>query len=97
MAASDYPKYLTRKGVTRTANSLEAETRLRFDGFKPLPADAPAPAVTVDGSGGEKAPEPGGNASRDEWHAHRLAEGYGPDDLEGLTRDALRDLGPLEV
>ena len=35
---------------------------------------------------------PGGNASKDAWHAYALAQGKSAEDLDGLTRDQLRDL-----
>lgn len=35
---------------------------------------------------------PGGNASKDAWHAYALSQGKSADDLDGLTRDQIRDL-----
>lgn len=35
---------------------------------------------------------PGGNASKDAWHAYALSQGKSAEDLDGLTRDQLRDL-----
>lgn len=35
---------------------------------------------------------PGGNASLDEWHAYALAHGQTDEDLEGKSRNEIRDL-----
>jgi hypothetical protein len=35
---------------------------------------------------------PSGNASKAEWHAYALKQGYPVEGLEGRTRDELRDL-----
>lgn len=35
---------------------------------------------------------PAGNASRDEWEAYALSTGRTEDDLEGLSRNEIRDL-----
>ena len=47
--------------------------------------DAADEPVGVDG-------QPAGNASRDEWEAYALTHGATADDLDGLGRDAIRDL-----
>lgn len=35
---------------------------------------------------------PAGNASLDVWHAYALADGVAEDELDGLTRNQIRDL-----
>jgi len=35
---------------------------------------------------------PNGNASKADWHAYALTQGYTEEGLEGRTRDELRDL-----
>jgi len=35
---------------------------------------------------------PAGNASKTEWHAYAIAQGYTEEGLEGRTRDEIRDL-----
>jgi hypothetical protein len=35
---------------------------------------------------------PNGNASKADWHAYALAQGYPEEGLDGRTRDELRDL-----
>lgn len=35
---------------------------------------------------------PAGNASHDTWHAYALADGMAEDELDGLTRNQIRDL-----
>ena len=35
---------------------------------------------------------PNGNASKADWHAYALAQGFTEEGLEGRTRDELRDL-----
>lgn len=39
-----------------------------------------------------EAEKPSGNASKDEWLAYRVAEGYDPEEIGEMTRDELRDL-----
>jgi len=35
---------------------------------------------------------PNGNASKADWHAYALTQGYTEEGLDGRTRDELRDL-----
>lgn len=48
---------------------------------QPVPGEPPVPTE-----------EPAGNASKAEWHAYALAQGYTEEGLEGRTRDELREL-----
>lgn len=55
----------------------------------------PGAEADADANADEEEPEddrPGGNASTDDWYAWRLANGYTEEELEGLGRDALKDL-----
>lgn len=59
--------------------------------------DAAAPQAAVDGEGGESrvdssppAGTPAGNASRDEWEAHAVAQGVDPDEAAGMKREELK-------
>ena len=58
--------------------------------YEAAEADAPqaeeAPAGTPDEG------VPAGNASREDWHAYALTQGYPEDGLEGRTRNEIRDL-----
>ena len=47
---------------------------------------APAESAPAEGEA------PAGNASKAEWHAYALTQGYSEEGLEGRTRDELRDL-----
>ncbi len=40
----------------------------------------------------DEAELPGGNASKADWEAHALAQGRTAEELDGLTRDQIRDL-----
>jgi len=52
-----------------------------------------AEATTKPSEGGEGTDgAPAGNASKAEWHAYALTQGYTEEGLEGRTRDELRDL-----
>jgi hypothetical protein len=48
------------------------------------PDDVPAEGETVE--------PPTGNASKADWHAYALTQGYTEEGLEGRSRDELRDL-----
>ena len=48
---------------------------------QPVPGEPPVPTE-----------EPAGNASKAEWHAYALSQGYTEEGLEGRTRDELRAL-----
>lgn len=43
-------------------------------------------------TGNDPTEPPAGNASHDTWHAYALADGMAEDELDGLTRNQIRDL-----
>lgn len=49
------------------------------------PATPAVPTVPADEA-------PAGNASKADWEAYALTQGRAPEELDGLTRDQLRDL-----
>lgn len=62
----------------------------RFDGINgdPIPADG----EPSDGDLEQGAPvRPAGSASLADWQGYAIASGASPEDIEGMTRDALRE------
>lgn len=55
-------------------------------------AEAPAEAEAPDTEAPTEDEAPAGNASKAEWHAYALAQGFTEEGLEGRTRDEIRDL-----
>ena len=51
------------------------------------PVESPEPEAAEAGDGA-----PAGNASKAEWHAYALSQGFPEEALEGRSRDELRDL-----
>lgn len=60
-------------------------------GDEPIATILPVPAaVVVEGVSGVD--KPAGNAGLDEWTAYARSQGVSDDDLEGLSRNDVRDL-----
>jgi hypothetical protein len=79
----------------------------RFDRLNGAPGEAPegsangapseAPEGSANGDPGEAPEVPAGNASQVAWREYALASGASEADVEGLTRDELRErFGPKE-
>lgn len=88
-AEGDYPE---ATGITVAAKvgqlivSDESDDAIRY-----FVVDAPAETVAK-ASALADSDRPGGNASTEDFTAYRLAHGYSADELEGLSRNDLRDL-----
>ena len=67
----------------------------RFDRLNGAPGEAPE--GSANGAPGEAPEVPAGNASQVAWREFALASGASEADVEGLTRDELRErFGPKE-
>ncbi len=67
----------------------------RFDRLNGAPGEAPE--GSANGAPGEAPEVPAGNASQVAWREYALASGASEADVEGLTRDELRErFGPKE-
>jgi hypothetical protein len=78
-------------GVQFTASVAETDNAAVISycagaGYKVELGEAPAPATVA----ADEAPT--GNASKADWHAYALTQGFTEEGLDGRTRDELRDL-----
>lgn len=74
--------------------TIEASKKVAKKATKPEPGTDPAadpkkPGIELDG---KPTPPPAGNASREDWEAFALLNGKSAEELDGLSRDEIRDL-----
>ena len=61
-------------------------------GWKPVATKPPAAAKQPEDTKDPDETLPSGNASLEAWHTYALADGVAEDELDGLTRNQIRDL-----
>lgn len=91
------PIYRSPNGETLDipAKGIHAMETLGWVPANPTEAKAEtATATKPPATPGTETPDtlPAGNASHDTWHTYALADGMAEDELDGLTRNQIRDL-----